>query len=282
MVTARRMTREQLEQAVARAATLTKQFAAGPNNAAWLVALDALDRLRTLPRWNGTVKGGGTPCGKFKRASRAFREYELGLVYGTAGFFSVKDIPDGQRRFYGRISDREYYDFWAATGNATYSRTLPLVTSLQNKYRLALLHGGIAEAEAAPVSWGMCAAACLNISVHVYNTALDVEADTLGIPRHLLDKCFRPFSLAGVAKLWEEAARALSPQAYGVPLSATDDGNIRVGMEQLSASWTDGNSLYDDIEATLRDCGEDVMKTQGFIKKAIGDIERMRKFHNQN
>lgn len=271
----------QLEREVASAAGLMKELMAVANNAAWFVCLDARDELKKLPNWNQRVSGGQTVKANFKRVVNAFHAYERALIWDDEfRFFDIKDMPERTRRMYGNISNREYYDFWSAIGGTTYVRTRPLVTSLWNKYRLALVHGNIENADI--VAWGMCALACLNSAVIIYDMSLDMVSETYRLPRQPLAQCFKKFSLKDIAKLWDDAARLASPKAFATPLSETDDKNIDMGIRQIMEAWTDGDKIYDDMEKTLEDCGEDVMKSQGFVRKAIAEVQQLRKWHDED
>lgn len=272
----------ELNRQMASAAGLMKELMAVANNAAWLVCLDAHDELRKLSNWKQRVEGGNTVKAGFKRAIDAFHAYERALIWDSKyRFFEVSDMPERTRRMYGEhMTNRDYYDFWAAIGGVTYMRTRPLVTSLWNKYRLALVHGGL-EKEADIIAWGTCALACLNSAVNIYDASLDMVCDTFRLPRKTLDGCFRKFSLSGVAKLWDDAVRLASPRAYSLPLSETDSKNIDFGIRQIMEAWTSGDDIYDDMEKTLKDCGEDVMKSRGFIDKAIQQVRQLRQWHDE-
>ena len=271
------MDMELLTRQLSSASGLMKELMGVANNAAWLVCLDAYDHLKTLPNWKKNVKGGHTVAQGFRRVFSAFHAYERELIYNeTYGFFDLKGFSEKVRRMYGDISNREYYDFWASIGSSTYMRTKPFISSLQNKYRLALVHGGIDEGTAQTIGWGMCACGCLNSAVTIYNMSLDMIESEYDIPRKALDINFHLFNLKDVSKLWEDAVCAASPRCFNVKLSDVDDKNIEQGLKQIMELWTEGRGIYDDMEKTVRDCGEDVLKSQGYVRKAIDEINKLR------
>lgn len=271
-----------LYRALLAASGLMKELMGVANNAAWLVCLDAYDELKKLPNWRKRTKGGDTVAQCFRKVFKEFHSYERNLIYDTEfGFFDIKGFSENVRRMYGDITNREYYDFWASIGSSTYVRTRPFISSLQNKYRLALIHGGIDEETAKLIGWGMCACGCLNSAVTIYYTSLDMIHEEFGLPRNALDMDFHMFNLKDVSKLWEDAVRAASPKCFSVELSDVDDKNVNDGLKQIMSEWTEGKGIYDDMEKTIRDCGEDVMKSQGFIKKAIDEINDLRKSHEK-
>lgn len=271
---------QEVRRSIATAAGLMKELMGVANNAAWIVCLEARDHLSKLPSWNRRVTGGHAVSKVFKRVMDAFHAYERRLIYDEeTRFFDLRDMPERTRRFYGDITNREYYDFWAATGGSTYERTRPLITSLWNKYRLALLHGGIEWADDA--AWGLCAMSCLNSAVTIYRQSITMIHNEFNLPVRGLEDGFRNFSLYPIARMWDKALAAAIPECVKLEISDTDGKNIEAGIRQVMEAWTEGNAIYDDMEKTLRDCGEDVMRTKGFIEKSINDVQQLRKWHNE-
>lgn len=262
------------------ASGLMKELMGVANNAAWFVCLDAYDKLKTLKNWRQQVKGGHTVAQNFKRVFDEFHTYERRLIYDNDfGFFDLKNFPEATKRMYGDVSNRDYYDFWASIGGSTYQRTKPLVSSLWNKYRLALIHNKIKDELADIIAWGMTACACLNAAVTIYGMSLDMISEQYTLPRKALELDFRYFNLQDVAKLWEDALKAASPQCFNVVPDKTDGKNIDDGLKQIMEEWTEGKGIYDDMEKTIKDCGEDVLKSQGFVKKAIREVHDLRDYH---
>lgn len=270
-----------LEQRCASAAGLVKQIMGVANNAAWLVALDAYDKLKKLPNWRQQVKGGHTVAQNFKRVFDAFHDYEKRLIYDQKfRYFDLQDMPERTRKMYGNISNREYYDFWTAIGGSSYSRTRPLVTSLWNKYRVALIRSKIDDKTADIAAWGMCAEACLNSASNIYHMSLEMVNESFELPMKALELNFYYFDLKKIAELWDEAMQSAIPKIFETEISDTDGKNISDGIRQILEAWTDGDNIYDDMEKTLEECGEDVMKTKGYIRKAIDEVRELREYHD--
>lgn len=277
----RALLRPDLEDRCASAAGLVKEIMGVANNAAWLVALDAYDKLKTLPNWRQQVKGGHTVAQNFKRVFDAFHDYEKRLIYDQEfRFFDLQDMPEKTRKMYGNISNREYYEFWAATGGSSYNRTRPLVTSLWNKYRVALIRGGINDKTADIAGWGMCAEACLNSASNIYHQCLRMVHEDFELPLKGLERSFYYFDLKDIAKLWDDAMQSALPKIYETEISDTDGKNISDGIQQILEAWTNGDDIYDDMEQTLEECGEDVMKTKGYIQKALDEVREFRDYHD--
>lgn len=264
------------------AAGLMKELMGIANNAAWYACLDAHDQLKALPNWKQRVKGGKTVEENFNAARKAFKAYELRLVYDEQmRFFDVRDMPENTRRMYGeRLTNREYYEFWQSTGATAYGRTRPLVTSLWNKYRLALIRNGF-EKDAGTMAWGMCGCACLFSAVTVFRQAIRMIHDEYRFSERPLARMFDAFNMEPVARAWVSACESAFPKAMAAELSETDDSNIAMGIEQLQLAWTEGQNIYDDIENTLAECGDDVMRTHGFVDKAVKEVRKIKKIHEE-
>lgn len=270
-----RFTLGDLAHKLSAASGLMKELMGVANNAAWNVCLDAKDQIKTLPNWKQRVKGGKTIEEYFNLVTKEFEDvYEHQLINSVNGFFDLQGMPDDVKNLYGDITNREYYDFWCAIGGSTHNRTRFLVTSLCNKYRLALVHGDIKDAEVK--AWGMTGIAVLTAAVNIYEMSLDMIHDEFKIPRKALELNFHLFSLRDVKKRWESAVRAAMPEAIAVELSETDDKNIDIGLTQLYQAWTNGPSIYSDMEKTLKACGDDVMKSRKCVREAIKEVEKLR------
>ena len=235
------------------------------NNAAWAVALDAIDHIRRHPRYKQMTKR------RFKETMDAFRAYEGTLLCPGDGirFFDVSDMPEMTRKKYGDITDRDYYEMWAGVGCAAYKSTYPLVTSLQNKFRLSLQKHGIAHPEI--IAWGMTAATCLELSVVMYGSVLDdIETQMPRFTRQLRS-VFSPFSLDRIARLWQRALISLCPEADGYELESGERRNIELGVEQLQEAWDNIDTIYTSTAKAVEQYDE-IFRTKGEVKKALLEI----------
>lgn len=253
---------------------MVKQITGIANNAAWSACLDAHDQLRELPNWRANIKGGGTVCGYFKRAIFAYHSYERNLIYDeTFGFFDVRGFSEEQKRKYNTLSNRDYYDFWVSLGCTTYNRMKPMFTSLCNKYRLAFEHVGVKNAETK--SWGLASAAMLEAAVTIYDKSIETISNGYKLPLKGLRESFHAFSLQDVSKRWLLACQLAFPECF-TDIEPTDAKNIDMGINQIYDSWINGGAMYDDMENTLKECGEDVYKTKGFVKQALENVQKLK------
>jgi hypothetical protein len=262
------MTPEETAARIGNAAAVVKLICGVANNAAWLTILDAHDHARRCPNYRQGVKR------KFKMAIQALRDYERDLLHSEENrMFHLADMSERVRKKYGDITDREFYDFWAGTGAAAYDKTRPLLTSLQNKYKLSLEREHIPEAY--NVAWVMVGMAAVELAVRMYEKAIDECEAGYKLPRRLLERVFGQFSLARVAKLWREALIALCPGCEDVKPSKIDARNIEMGLEDLTKAWIDPTMLYNSAMDTVEEYKE-VFRTKGEQKKSLREIAEVK------
>jgi hypothetical protein len=262
------MTAEDFNNMMQAAASIVKLTTGCGNNAAWMVALEAHDHIKSHRNYRHRVKA------LYKQALEEFHAYERRLLHATQNrMFHMDDMTPDTRKIYGNISDREYYDFWASTGATAYHDTRPLVTSLVNKYRLSLIHHGIKEPE--KLSWPMAALACLEVSVKLYDMALDVVVNEYGTPRKVAVEVFGQFSLARVLKSWTDATVATEPASADYRLEPMEARNITLGVQQLKEAWFDPTTMFESTAQTMKDYDE-VFRTKGELKKALREVKELQ------
>lgn len=269
------MTIEELESKMTAAASTVKLICGVGNNAAWLVVLEAYGHAKQHRRFNQNIKGGKRVSWFFRRVMKLYHEYEHRLVDARQNsLFHVADMDEKMRRQYSEgITDREYYDFWAAKGGPCYSKTYPLVTSLWNKYRLSLQHNNVVDAD--KVAWVMVGQAALELAVTMYDMAIDECEKGYGIPRSLLEYVFGQFSMKEIAGEWFRAMMALAPETEPMKPSELDEKNIDMGIRQLMEAWLDYDTLYASTADTVAEYDE-VFRTRGFQKKVLREIADVR------
>lgn len=169
------------------------------------------------------------------------------------------------RKAYGDITDREYYDFWAAFGFTAYSSTRPFFTSLVNKLRLGYQAHGEEHAEI--LAWSHAAGLALDMSVEVYECALcSCVSNNPGIPQSEWRRLFRDFSQKDAADLWMKAHDELSTGCT-FEFSPQEEKNIKMGYYQLRDMWMDEKTLFGSRIQTIEEYAE-VFRTNGEMKKA--------------
>ena len=252
---------------MAQAAGVVKLICGVANNAAWLVALDGYDHARRCSNYKHNVKHA------FKLAINEWHNYEHRLIYASENrMFHVEDLGEKARKTFGKITDRQYYDFWASVGGPAYSETRPLITSLWNKHRLSLLNHGVKDAD--HVAWVLTAQAALELARQLYEKALDECVKGFGLPRGILRKVFGQFSLAPIENRWRRALLLLAPDS-NFPLESTERKNIEHGLTQLCEAWMNPTILYNSTMTSVEDY-EELFATKGYQKKAMREIAEVR------
>ena len=247
------------------ASAVVKTVVGIANNAAYMACLDAFDQVRRHPRYQARVKGGHTVAWLYKRVFNALKEQERTLIYTQENrFFHVANMSPQVRKTYGDITDREYYDFWAAFGFTAYDSTRPFFTSLVNKLRLSYQAHGASHADI--LAWSHAAGMTLDMAVEVYGCAVDQCATGYpAIPPRKWRTLFKDFSMSAVADMWMKAHEALSVETT-FEFSLQETKNIALGYYQLRDMWMDEKTLFGSRIKTAEDYAE-VFRTNGEMKK---------------
>lgn len=262
----------EMAQAFAKAAALVKTTVGVGNNAAWMACLDAFDHIRQHPAYRHRVKAA------YKKCFEALHAYERQLVHArTNRFFHLDDMTPATRKIYGNITDRDYYDFWAAFGYTAYECNKPFYTCLVNKLRLAYLAHG--EPYPDILAWSTAAGLCLDMAAQIYESAIRrcTEAEEwqhLGIPRKGWEFIFSSFNISHVARLWTDAHRLLSGKRE-FELEPAEKHNVEIGYQQLMDKWLDADSLFGSRIKTCEDYSE-VFRTNGEMKKTQREFANIR------
>lgn len=229
-------TYEEIQKAVGNAAAIFKLVCGVGNNAAWVVMMEGYDHARRCKAFRKSLKGGHLVGWYFKKAVRAFNDYERELLTTkTNRMFHVADMPDDVRRKYGNISDEEYYEFWKGVGGVAYAKTKPLITSLVNKYRVSLVQHDVKDAD--HVAWVMTAQAAIDLSLALFESAAKECEVGLKLHRKVIDEVFSQFSLKTISKDWMRALMLLAPETDPIKLSEVEERNIDLGLQQLMEAW---------------------------------------------
>ena len=262
------MTESELAERVAKTAGLVKTMAGIGNNAAWSACLEAMDHLRKHPNFRHQVKKG------FNDAIQAFHNYEKRLVYATENrLFNLDGLTPEYRKRYGNITDRDYYEYWSATGSMAYSQKRQWVANLWNKFRLSLIGHKVPNPET--VAWGMAADACLKLAVCIYENAIKVGVEEYGVPKALLDAILCGLNISAIEKRWDKALMMLEPLTETYDLTELEQKNIQLGLDQLQEEWTSCTTLRGALSETT-EAYEEVFRSIGEKKKALRFIEAIR------
>ena len=267
------MTREQTIMAMGKAAAVVKLVCGVGNNAAWLVTLDGFDHARKCKNYKQNVKKA------FCDAIEEYHKYERELLHAFENrMFHIDDMGDAIRKKYGKITDRDYYDFWASAGGVAYKKTRPVLTSLWNKYKKSLESHHIPDAE--HIAWVMTAMAALELACRMYDRAILECVNGYSLPERIVKSVFKGFDLHRVSKSWKRALMKLEPMTNGIALDDTEKHNIELGLEQLCDAWVAPTLLYDSTFENVEDYGE-IFRTKGEQKKSLREIAEARELTNE-
>lgn len=285
--TRHRLSVEELEKRVSQSAGFVKMMTGVANNAALQIIADCMDRLADRrssdsyadrpfhphPRYKGRVKH------LFGNALKERDHYRVELKWPTVGnlrFFNLADMPEEARKKYGVISDEQYFEFWESTGSYAYAQSQPLIGSLCNKFRLSLIKHGVAEPEL--VAWGMVGASVLELSVKIWETAMNsVYSACEGmLTKERLKDAFKPFLLARVSRAWNFALKELEPAVANYNADSAEERNVALGLEQLEELWVNPDTTFNSTIHAVEDYQDEVFSTVGHAKKSMRELAQMR------
>lgn len=267
------MTREDLYNKMANAVGVVKLVCSVGNNAAWMVCLEAHDYIKKHERYSMMTKGGHQVGWYYRKVLKMYGEYERKLIYAQRNrMFCVDDLSPKARKSFGKISNREYYDFWAGSGYAAFSKQHAMVTSLWNKYRLSLMGHGVKQADV--LAWSMVGQACLELAVQMYETAIKAESEVRSIPMKILREVLEQFSMKDIAKVWKMALEATDP-TVNYELDDIEKRNIEMGLIQLQEAWSSTSTLYGSLSDSIESY-EEIFRTKGEKKKAMRLLEEVK------
>ena len=261
------MTQEELTEHVAQLSSSIKVVLGIVNNAAYSACLEAIDNIRKHRNYRHQVKRA------FKDAMDEFKAYEHQLIYAEQNrLFRLDDLIPEQRKRYGNITDREYYEFWCATGASAYSQNRQWVTNLWNKFRLSCINHDIPDA--GTVAWAMTADACLLLAVSVHENWMRIGAEDYGIPSLLLTEIFGQLSLAKVERQWNKASSMLEPLTDTYELTPLEQKNIQLGVDQLQDELVSLAAIHNGMKESIEAYSE-VFRTPGEQKKTLRQVAEM-------
>ena len=256
---------DDLVKRLAEASGFVKAYVGIVNNAAWLVCLQALDHVKKHRNYRFAVKKA------YQQAVTEYHAYESRLVYAkTNRFFHVGDLaPETRARFRPDVTDREYYDFWVSIGAEAYEKTLPLVTSLWNKYRVSLVGHDIQQPDI--TAWALTGTAALSLADKTFESMLCTLQDDYDLPKELSRQVFADFSMKKVHDAWYRACLMTDPKSSAYKLNSTEERNIIMGLDQLKDAWLNSMLLSESVRETVAEYDE-IFRTKGVQKKVLKNM----------
>ena len=214
----------------------------------------------------------------FRQFFTEWHQMESALLYPSVGetrFFHVADMPEGARKKYGTMTDAQYFEFWKGTGALAFQKSKPLVTSLQNKFRLSLERHGVKHAQ--QTAWAMTADAVLQLACETFDRSMRSCHEVLSyLELSFVENLWKAFSPKRPAETWRKAMLLMAPDCDGYKLDSDEERNIALGLEQLRELWISSDLPFDATIAAVEDYDEDIFRTRGEAKKSIRELSEMR------
>ena len=281
------MKNEELENRIAKVSGFVKMMTGVANNAALAIMVQCLNKVADVrpkdeykekprqahPRYKHEVKR------LFNQVLDERDKYRRALLYPARNetrFFQMTDMPEEQRKMYGIISDKDFFEFWESTGALVEQKSQPLVGSLQNKFKLSLQRHDVRCAD--QVAWAMVGASVLELAVEVWDRAMRSATNSFEgkLKENIVRRLYAPFSLKAVSTAWIKALKALSPESDEYKLDDDESRNISLGIEQLMELWVSPDLPFDAVIKAVEDFKDEVFSTTGYAKKAMRQLAEMR------
>ena len=283
---AERYDRDRLELEVARCSGFVKMMCGVANNCAIGIVNWCRSEIADIRDEESYKERPRSPHPGYRhRAKKLFTQFfeewhsmEAGLLHPATGhtrFFHVDDMDEVARKRYGTMTDAEYFEFWKGTGSLAMAKSKPLVTSLQNKFRLSLERHGVRHAQ--QTAWAMTADAVLQLAVETWERTMRSCHEALPmLELSFVEKIWAPFSPKTAADLWRKALLLMAPECDGYKLEDYEERNIAYGLQQLRELWISSDLPFDATIRAVEDYDEDIFRTRGEAKKSMRELAEMR------
>ena len=286
MAAVSKIDREELERQVSQCSGFVKMMCGVANNCAILIVNMCRSKIEDIRDEDSYKERPKRPHPGYKhRAKLLFRQFfqewhamESTLLYPSTGetrFFHVADMPEDARKKYGTMTDAQYFEFWRGTGALAYQKSLPMVTSLQNKFRLSLERHGVKHAQ--QTAWAMTADAVLQLACETFDRTIRSCHEALPhLELSFLENLWKAFSPKRPAETWRKAMLLMAPDCDGYKLDSDEERNIAYGLKQLRELWLSSDLPFDATIRAVEDFDEDIFRTRGEAKKSIRELSEAR------
>lgn len=258
---------EQVVKAIAHCGQNVKFVCGIANAMAYYTMLDAIDAIKREGLYKQNTKR------KFNEVMEQHRKYESQLLNPSpdgSDYFNLSYFPEERRRRYRKdLTNEEYFQIWLDMGASSYKGYKPMIDVLCHKYYKSLTAHNVKHAKM--VAWSITAEVTLEIAVEAFSTLMKELSTMYGIPAKFLRWEFAPFSLQNIQEAWCEALRQLYPLVGDYQLTALEDSNITIGINQLKEYFAEQITSTDALREAIED-NSDIFTTKGFFKKEIREL----------
>ncbi len=249
------------------------------SNVAWLVVLDCNDQIRKLDL-RRSINGGGTLGGQFKRVIRLHEDMDHRLLSDDKyNYFDAMALSEDMQKRHGKLTDKEFFELWQASGNRAYNETRPYVLAYQHKLALIFEKNGMSHPE--EKAWGLVGETALAIASTNYQRQLEAAINHIPyIPNDDIRKALACFNPEPLRKLWVSAIDALDPAIRALRYTELEKENIAISIRQLAQEWTSEKSSFNALRDTTANYGE-FFRTPGEQKKFMREIDEWEEETNE-
>lgn len=233
------------EEELSKASAVFKTVCGVANSCAYLCVLDALDALRTHPRYRHKVKL------KFNNVVRELRDYETQLKAGY--LFRVEDVVDQHRnRMVPELDNSAYFDYWCGLGAAAYDLTTDQRNVMTYKITKAYkAHGSKFPDANAKV---LVASKMLHIAVRVFKDCCRQAAEQNHIAELYIHHFFDELNLERIFNSWFEASIMFDTDEK--QFDEVESRNIELASAQMADRFKDNDFFNDCVIRNVKDYEE--------------------------
>lgn len=259
-------TESQVVNELADAAGLAKTGQAVCNNVAYIIYGIVVDKVKQSDIYRHNVKH------IIKNIHREWQEYDKRLLHASNNrMFCVGDLNDAQKAVYANITDRDYFEFWQATGTAAYSDVLTFINSLVYKYRKPFDARGARHSDL--LAWIQTLHTALRVCEFSLNAITDKCISVSRLPRECIEPLTHLFSVARIDKCVQNLVEELTDVDNLFDFTDDECKNISYGVTQYTEKVTDPKFVIESIRIATEDYGK-MFRTKGYQKKALKSIAR--------
>lgn len=242
-----------------------KQIGGVVNNATWLVMIDALDAIKTHPRYKQRVKL------NFKTALQKFKEYEAVLQCDEhKGLFNLEELIPEARKKYGDITNQEYYEYWCAVGGPAYMLSKDKMKAITDALTTHLSTEGYSHTDI--LAKLLLASACMEHAILCVDGIIEAGCRDVQLSVSEGMKFYSVLSLRPVHAAWQKAVFTLEPTLGDM----TVPEHVYRHYDGLGELWRSEQFVIACIRKASEDY-EEIFRNKTELRKLKSELHRWKK-----
>ena len=234
------------------------------NNAAYIVMMDALAKVKELPEYNARFS---RLRSTFNHAEEEWQAYELRLKHSEHGWLDPKKFtPEQKKRFAADLTQEDYTEYWQCIGGKAYTKLTDEVNVLRNKFRLSIEAHGIPNAKTSAAV--LATSSMLILCEAVHTKMVNAFHQKFSVTKEDAWVMWRDFSLKRMQLAWGKCVRMMGPVTM---LNGHESRNLELTLEQLINHWNDEAFFRESLMETVEEFPE-IFRTKGEQKKYLREI----------